>query len=54
MNLHGVSDVKQSEKHKEKPLVPELVLFEVEVAAGNLKAHKSIAIKNSRIVSSMP
>jgi hypothetical protein len=37
LNLHGFNDVRQSEKHKAEPLVPELAPFEVEVATGKLK-----------------
>lgn len=40
MNLHGVNEVRQSEKHKAEPVVLELAPFEFEVATGRLKTHK--------------
>lgn len=41
LNLHGINDVRQSEKHKAEPLVPGLAPFEFEVATRRLKTHKS-------------
>ena len=40
-NVHGVSDVMQTEIHAAEPLVPELSAFEVEMAIEKLKKHKS-------------
>jgi len=42
LNLHGVNDVRQSEKHKAWPLVPELAPFEVEMSTVKPKTHKSL------------
>ena len=38
-NVHGVSDVRQTEIHTEEPLVPEPSAFEVEMVTGKLKRH---------------
>jgi len=43
-NVHGVKDVGQAEIHTVEPLVPEPSAFEVELAIGNLKSHKSPGI----------
>ena len=40
-NAHGVKDVGQAEIHTAEPLVPEPSAFEVELAIGKLKSHKS-------------
>jgi len=40
-HVHGASDVRQTEIHTAKPLVPEPSLFEVEMAIDNLTRHKS-------------
>ena len=40
-NVHGVKDVGQAETHTAEPLVPEPSAFEVELAIGKLKSHKS-------------
>jgi len=40
-NVHGVKDVRQAEIHTEESLVPEPSVFEVELAIGKLKNHKS-------------
>ena len=40
-NVHGVKDVGQAGIHTEEPLVPEQSAFEVELAIGKLKSHKS-------------
>jgi hypothetical protein len=41
LNIHGVNDVRQIEVHTAEPLVPEPSAFEVEMAIGKLKSHKS-------------
>jgi len=43
-NVHGVKDVGQAEIHTAEPLVLKLSAFEVELAIGNLKRHKSPGI----------
>ena len=43
-NVHGVSDVRQTEIHTAEPLVPELNAFEVDMAIEKLKTHKSSGI----------
>ena len=43
-NVHGVKDVGQAETHTAEPLVPEPSAFEVELAIGKLKSHKSSGI----------
>jgi hypothetical protein len=40
-NVHGVSEVRQTEIHPAKTLVPESSAFEVERSIGKLKGHKS-------------
>jgi hypothetical protein len=40
-DVHGVSDVRQTEIHTAEPLLPEPNAFDVEVAIENLKRHKS-------------
>ena len=42
--MHGVKDVRQAEIHTAEPLVPEPSAFEVELAIGKLKSHKSPGI----------
>ena len=42
--MHGVKDVGQAETHTAEPLVPEPSDFEVELAIGKLKSHKSPGI----------
>ena len=42
--MHGVKDVGQAEIHTAEPLVPEPSSFEVELAIGKLKSHKSPGI----------
>jgi hypothetical protein len=45
LNVHGVSDVRQTEIHTAEPLVPEPSAFEVEMAIEKLKKrHKSPGI----------
>jgi hypothetical protein len=39
--VHGVSDVRQTKIHTAEPLVPELSVFEVEMALETLRRHKS-------------
>jgi hypothetical protein len=41
LNIHGVSDVRQTELHPVELLVPEPSAFEVELAVEKLKRHKS-------------
>ena len=43
-NVHGVSNVRQTEIHTAEPLVPELSAFEVEMAIEKKKRHKSQCI----------
>jgi len=43
-NVHGVKDVGQAEIHTAEPLVPEPSAFEVDLAIGKLKSHKSSGI----------
>ena len=43
-NVHGVKDVGQAETHTAEPLVPEPSAFDVELAIGKLKSHKSPGI----------
>ena len=42
-NVHGVSEVRQTEIHTAEPLVLQLSASEVETAMGKLKRHKSPA-----------
>ena len=44
MNVHEDNDVRQAEIHTVEPLVPEPSAFEVELAIGKLKNHKSPGI----------
>jgi hypothetical protein len=44
LNIHGVNDDRQTERHTEEPLVPEPSAFEVELAIEKLKSHKSPGI----------
>jgi hypothetical protein len=44
LNVHGVSDVRQTEIHTAEPLVPEPSVFEVELVIEKLKRHKSPGI----------
>jgi len=44
LNVHGVSDVRQTEIHTTEPLVPEPSIYEIEMATGKLKRHKSPGI----------
>jgi hypothetical protein len=39
-NVHGDSDVRQTEIHTAQPLVPEIMAFEVEMAIEKLKNYK--------------
>jgi len=39
-NVHGISDVRQTEIHTAEPLVPESSAFEVQMAIEKLKRHK--------------
>jgi len=41
LNVRGVNDVMHTEIHTTEPLVPEPSVFEVEMAVGKLKTHKS-------------
>jgi len=40
-NVHGVSNVRQTEIHAAEPLVPQPSAFEVEMAFENIKRYKS-------------
>jgi hypothetical protein len=42
LNVHGVHDVRQMDKHTVEPLVPEPSLVKVEIAIGKLKSYKSL------------
>jgi len=44
LNIHEDNDVRQAEIHAVEPLVPEPTAFEVELAVGKLKNHKSPGI----------
>ena len=44
LNIHGVSDVRQTEIHTAETLVSEPSAFEVEMAVEKLKSHKSPGI----------
>jgi len=44
LNVHWSKDVRQEEIHTAEPLVPETSAFEVELAIGKLKSHKSPGI----------
>jgi hypothetical protein len=41
LNVRGVSDVRQAERHTAEPLVSEPSVLEVELAIEKLKSHKS-------------
>jgi len=43
-NIHGVSNVRQTEIHTAEALVPEPSAFEVETTIEKLKRHKSLGI----------
>ena len=47
LNVHGSSDVKQTEIHKAEPLVHELSAFEIEMSTEKLKRHKSPRIEQT-------
>jgi len=44
LNVHGVSDVRQTDIHTAEPLVPQPSTFEVEMAIEKLKRHRSPGI----------
>ena len=44
LNVHGITDVGQTEIHKAEPPVPEPSAFEVELAIEKLKSHRSPGI----------
>ena len=44
LNVHGVSDARQTETHTAEPLEPEKSAFEVEMAIEKLNKHKSPGI----------
>ena len=44
LTIHEDNDVRQAEIHTVEPLVPEPSAFEVELAIGKLKNHKSLDI----------
>jgi hypothetical protein len=41
LDIHGINDVRQTERHAAEPLVSELSSFKVEIAIENLKRYKS-------------
>jgi hypothetical protein len=41
LNVHSVSDVRQTELHTAEPLVPGVTLLKVEIATAKLKKYKS-------------
>ena len=41
LNVHGVNDIRQTEIHTARPLVPEPIASEVKLAIQKLKSHKS-------------
>ena len=41
LNVHGVSDVRQAERHTVEPLVPEPSALAFDLVIGKLKRHKS-------------
>ena len=48
LDVHVVHDVRQTETHTAEPLVPEPSAFEVEMAIGKLKSHKSPVLIRSQ------
>ena len=44
MNVHGVNDVRQTEKHTAEPLVSEPSVFEFDWAIESIRSHKSKSI----------
>ena len=44
LNVHGVNDIRQTEIHTAKPLVPKQSASEVEIVTKNLVSHKSQGI----------
>jgi hypothetical protein len=44
LNVHGLNDVRQTEKHTAEPLVPESSPFEFELAIEKTKSHTSPGI----------
>jgi hypothetical protein len=44
LNVHGVSDVGQTEMHTVESLVPECSYLEVEIAIEKLKRYKSLGV----------
>ena len=48
LNVHGAKDVRQAEINTAEPLVHEPSAFEVELAIGKLKSHKSPGIDKSQ------
>jgi hypothetical protein len=44
LNVHGVHSVRQTEVHRAEPLLPQPRAFEVQMAIGKLKRHKSPCI----------
>ena len=41
MNIHGVNEVRRTEIHTAKPLMPEQSAYEVELVVEKVKSHKS-------------
>ena len=44
LNIHGINDVRQTEIHTAKPLIPAPSAFKIEMAIEKLKSHKSSGI----------
>jgi hypothetical protein len=44
LNVHGIDDIRQTERHTAEPLIPEFSPFEVEIAIKKLKRYKSPSI----------
>ena len=44
MNVHGVNDVRQTQKHTAEPLVPDPSVFEFHLSIENTKSHISLSI----------
>jgi hypothetical protein len=49
LNVHGDSDVRQTEMHTAEPLVPESSCFEVEIAIEKLKIFESLGISKQKV-----
>ena len=49
LNVHGVSDVRQTTLHTTERIVPDLSAFEDEMSIENLKGHHQLLINSRRI-----